>query len=368
MKKIVVKLKERAYTITIGGTLAGLGKAMATFGLRGKVLLVTNTTVQKLYAKVVSDSLKRAGFAVTVFALSDGEQYKNLQSVSRIYGAALMAGLDRKATIVALGGGVVGDIAGFAAATYLRGIALVQIPTTLLAMVDSSIGGKTGVDLKEGKNLVGAFYQPKLVWIDPSVLKTLSRRQMQNGMAEVIKYGVIADAKLFSFLEKKLSQDFRRTSPTAQWRTGLRAPDLVSIITQCCQIKANVVEKDEYETKGLREMLNFGHTYGHAIEAASGYRILHGEAVAMGMMAAGKIAVKLGRIEICSLARLGVLIQNAGLPVMPASKFSLNKLENIMLRDKKTRDGKLCFVLPNKIGSVTGAIMVAPHILREVLR
>ncbi len=356
MKKIIVKLKERSYAITIGGALAGVGRAMSSAGLRGKVLLVTNTTVQRLYAKEVQDSLKRAGFTVAAIALRDGEEYKDLTSVSNIYTAALKAGLDRKSTIVALGGGVVGDIAGFAAATYLRGISLVQIPTTLLAMVDSSVGGKTGVDLKEGKNLAGAFYQPKLVWIDPAVLKTLPPRQLQNGMAEVIKYGVIADLQLFSFLEKKLT-------PVS----GLRSPDLVGVIARCCGIKAKVVEKDEFETKGLREILNFGHTYGHAVEAASGYKVLHGEAVAIGMMAAGKIAVKLGCLKLKDLARLGDLIQNTGLPVLSKVKYPFSTIEKIMLKDKKTRDGKFRFVLPNKIGHAAGGIMVPANVLREVL-
>jgi 3-dehydroquinate synthase len=353
MKKIVVRLKERTYTISIGGDLAAVGGAMAAAGLRGKVLVVTNTTVQKLYAKPVTDSLTRAGFTVAVLALRDGEKYKNIESVLSIYAAALKAGLDRKSTIIALGGGVVGDVAGYAAATYLRGISLVHIPTTLLAMVDSSVGGKTGFDLKEGKNLVGVFYQPKLVWIDTAVLKTLPTRQLQNGMAEVVKYGVIADAKLFAQLEK-------------QPCPGMAV--LEGIIASCCRIKANVVAKDEFETKGLREILNFGHTYGHALEAASGYRILHGEAVAIGMMAAGKLAVRLGRLKLRDLARLGCLIQNAGLPVMPTAKYGFSTLEKIMLKDKKTLDGQIRFVLPNKIGNVFGGVMVPANILREVLK
>ncbi|MFH1367902.1 MAG: 3-dehydroquinate synthase [Elusimicrobiota bacterium] len=366
MKKILVKLSERSYQIFIGAKLEDLGRQLAGMKLSKTALVVTNPKVGKLYLSRISAGLKRAGFKVSSCIIGDGEEFKTLNTVNKIYGAMLNAGLDRRSPLIALGGGVAGDIAGFAAATFMRGVPLIQVPTTLLAMVDSSVGGKTGVDLKEGKNLIGAFYQPKLVWIDISTLKTLPEEHIANGMAEVIKYGVIKDSAFFKFLEKNINkmqgQGSRVQGP------GKTEKLIGHIISTSCKIKADVVSGDEREEKGLREILNFGHTFGHALETLNNYKgILHGQAVAIGMNFAASLAVKLGMLGKSDKARLKNLILLAGLGACSHKRFTANQVISVMKRDKKTRSGKLRFVLPVKIGKVTVKSNISSELIRKIL-
>ncbi|MBD2197489.1 MULTISPECIES: 3-dehydroquinate synthase [Calothrix] len=357
---ISVNLPQQSYDIAIApGSLEQLGEKMSSLKLGKKVLLVSNPTIFKHYGEKAIASLQNAGFTVSTCILPPGERYKNLNSIQKIYDAALENRLERSATIVALGGGVIGDMAGFAAATWLRGIHVVQVPTTLLAMVDSAIGGKTGVNHPQGKNLIGAFHQPRLVLIDPTVLKTLPVREFRAGMAEVIKYGVIWDAELFAQMEasKHLNQ--------------LRyiKPELIeSILIKSCQAKADVVSKDEKEA-GLRAILNYGHTIGHAVESLTGYRVVnHGEAVGIGMVAAGQIAVELGMWQTAETERQNALIQKAGLPTQLPSGLDIEGIIDALQLDKKVKAGKVRFVLPTQIGVVTVTDEVPADIIRQVLQ
>ncbi|BAY94929.1 MULTISPECIES: 3-dehydroquinate synthase [unclassified Tolypothrix] len=357
---INVNLPEQSYEIAIApGSLDQLGEKMTSLQLGKKVLVVSNPTIFKHYGDRAINSLKTAGFEVSSCILPAGERFKNLNSIQKIYDAALENRLERSATIVALGGGVIGDMAGFAAATWLRGISVVQVPTTLLAMVDSAIGGKTGVNHPQGKNLIGAFHQPRLVLIDPEVLKTLPVREFRAGMAEVIKYGVIWDADLFSQMEasKHLNQ--------------LRyiKPELIEIILiRSCQAKADVVSKDEKEA-GLRAILNYGHTIGHAVESLTGYRLVnHGEAVGIGMVAAGQIAVELGMWQKEETERQNALIQKAGLPTQLPSGVDIAAIIDALQLDKKVKAGKVRFVLPTQIGVVTVTDEVPADTIRQVLQ
>jgi 3-dehydroquinate synthase len=286
----------------------------------------------------------------------DRERAKSLATVEHLCRQLVRAGADRRAVLVALGGGVVGDVAGFVAASYLRGIALVHLPTTLVAQADSAIGGKTGVNLPEGKNLVGAFYQPRLVVADPATLITLPGRQYRSGLYEVIKYGVIGDAELFSFLEHNWDALVKQKPAALAW-----------VLPRCIRAKAEVVRRDERES-GLREILNFGHTVGHALESVTAYaEFLHGEAVGWGMMAATLMAVALGRLGPGEAARILRLIAKVGpLPALP--RVSASRLLQAMRADKKARGGHLRFVLPRRIGSVEGVAGVPEALVVEVLR
>lgn len=338
MKKIIVRLGERSYPIWIGVSLKNLGSKIES---ARKALIVTQPFAKK-YEKIAANSLLRSKIQPSFVYLPTGEKQKNLQTVQALYHKCLQEKLDRSSCIIALGGGVVGDIAGFVAATYLRGISLIQVPTTLLAMVDSSIGGKVGVDLAEAKNYVGSIYQPTLVWIDETVLQTLPEREFRNGLAEVIKYGVIADKNLFEILEKNLSL------PLTAYCLPLR-----TIIPRCVSIKARIVSKDERETKGLREILNFGHTLGHAIETLTHYReYSHGEAISIGMCAAGAIAQKLGLWNSENQRRLTNLLFRTGLPLFLRKRLSEKSVATVLMRDKKLREGELRYVLPVRIGKV----------------
>ncbi|MDZ7958941.1 MAG: 3-dehydroquinate synthase [Aulosira sp. DedQUE10] len=357
---INVNLPQQSYEIAIApGSLDQLGEKMTSLKLGKKVLLVSNPTIFKHYGERAIASLTAAGFEVASSMLPAGERYKNLNSIQKVYDTALENRLERSSTIVALGGGVIGDMAGFAAATWLRGINVVQVPTTLLAMVDSAIGGKTGVNHPQGKNLIGAFHQPRLVLIDPDVLKTLPMREFRAGMAEVIKYGVIWDAELFAQMEasKHLNQ--------------LRyiKPELIeSILISSCQAKADVVGKDEKEA-GLRAILNYGHTIGHAVESLTGYRVVnHGEAVGIGMVAAGQIAVELGMWQKEDTERQNALIQKAGLPTQLPSGVDIEGIIDALQLDKKVKAGKVRFVLPTQIGVVTVTDEVPADIIRKVLQ
>jgi len=343
MHVVKVSLGDRSYDIEIGTSLDQIGGRLQGLGIGQKIAFITNPTVKKLYGQRVVDSLKAAGFLVLSIEIPDGEQYKTLDWANAIYSALLINSFDRKSALVALGGGVIGDLTGFAAATFMRGVPFIQVPTTLLAMVDSSVGGKTGVNHAMGKNMIGAFYQPKKVLMDLDVLKSLPQAEFLAGMAEVIKYGVIWDASFFEYLVRK------REKILALY------PDALShIIQRSCEIKAEVVSKDEREG-GLRATLNFGHTVGHAIETAENYTMRHGEAVAIGMVYASKLAHKTGLCDASVPEQVEKLIKSYGLPTNLAAlsrKPSVTELIDTMRVDKKAEGGKVRFVLPKKIGEV----------------
>ena len=346
MKSIIpVELPQQSYDLAIApGGLSQLGHWLQPLQLGQKLLLVSNPMIFRRYGEQAVTALTEAGFDVATCLLPAGERYKTPATLQKIYDAALTHRLERSSTILALGGGIVGDMSGFAAATWLRGIAFVQVPTSLLAMVDAAIGGKTGINHPRGKNLIGAFHQPRLVLIDPEVLKTLPPREFRAGMAEVIKYGVIWDAELFEQLEE---------SPRLDQQRYLSAELLQVILTRSCQTKAHVVSQDEKEA-GLRAILNYGHTIGHAVESLTGYRLVnHGEAVAIGMVAAGQLAIALGLWPQEAADRQQRVIQAAGLPTqLPAQLANPDAVEQILAAlqsDKKVLSGKVRFVLPTQI-------------------
>jgi 3-dehydroquinate synthase len=366
---IRVDVPQQSYDIAIAqrnakassaaGGLDDLGVWMSRLKLGKKVLLVSNPVIFKKYGERAIAALKLVGYEVSSCTLPAGERYKTLKSLQKIYDIALENRLERSSTIVALGGGVIGDMAGFAAATWLRGINVVQVPTSLLAMVDSSVGGKTGVNHPQGKNLIGAFHQPRFVLIDPSVLKTLPPREFRAGMAEVIKYGIIWDAELFAKLEESKRLDQMRYVDEEL---------LQIILSRSCQAKAAVVSKDEKEA-GLRAILNYGHTIGHAVESLTGYKLVnHGEAVAIGMVAAGQIAVQLRMWKPEDAERQDALIQKAGLPTKLPNVLDIEAILDTLQTDKKVEAGKVRFVLPTQIGAVTVTDQVPADIIRQVLR
>jgi 3-dehydroquinate synthase len=373
---IQVDLPQQPYEITIADrALDQLGQLMTSLNLGKKVLVVSNPAIFRKYGDRAIASLEEVGFEVNSCTLPPGERYKTLASIQKIYNAALENRLERTSTLVALGGGVIGDMTGFAAATWLRGINFVQVPTTLLAMVDAAIGGKTGVNHPQGKNLIGAFHQPRLVLIDPQVLNTLPVREFRAGMAEVIKYGVIWDAQLFAQMEKCDRLDQRR-----YLEEGL----LQDILSRSCQAKADVVSKDEKEA-GRRAILNYGHTIGHAVESLTGYRLVnHGEAVAIGMVAAGQLAVELKEIEIidslqtdkkviklwdrASQERQVTLIEKAGLPTQLPSGMDIAAIINSLQTDKKVKAGRVQFILPTQLGAVEVTDQVPSERIHQVLQ
>jgi 3-dehydroquinate synthase len=358
MEKIRVELGERSYDITIGSNiLDGIGDKLTSFGLSPKVAIISNPTVFSLYGGRVSASIKKAGFDLITVIIPDGEEYKDLLWLQHIYDDLLKHGLDRSSALIALGGGVIGDITGFAASTYMRGISCIQVPTTLLAQVDSSIGGKTGVNHKLGKNMIGTFWQPGLVWLDVETLKTLPKRELLAGLAEVIKYGVIYDGELFDFLEMNRDKILHLDNQA-----------LTHIVKRSCEIKAEVVSKDERES-GLRAILNCGHTIGHAIETVTGYtRFIHGEAVAIGMHLEARLAQMLNLIHDDQVLRIKALIGSYGLPSEMPEEIDVNSILSSMQLDKKTIAGKLKFILPEKIGSVKIHKGVTQDSIRELLQ
>jgi 3-dehydroquinate synthase len=319
------------------GILRRASREIAALGNWSSIHVVSSPTVWRALGKRLRPGLKLANSAL-VYLVPDGETSKNLHSVESVARALVRAGADRNSLIVAVGGGVVGDVAGFVAATYLRGVALVQVPTTLVAQVDSAMGGKTGVNLPEGKNLIGAFYPPKLILADPEVLRTLPDREYRGGLGEVIKYGVIADAHLFSFLEKNMGAALRRDAAAMDY-----------IIRRSIQIKARVVSRDEKES-GLREILNFGHTFGHALESVTKYRrYRHGEAIAWGMMCAALLGHEVNVTSADDVSRVVALVRRMGdLPAWP--RVSPESMLDAMRSDKKTRGGKIRFVLTPRLG------------------
>ncbi|MDX2097073.1 MAG: 3-dehydroquinate synthase [Leptolyngbyaceae cyanobacterium bins.59] len=357
MSVIRVDLPQSAYDISIA-PLAQLGQQLADLKLGQTVLLVSNPMVFRHYGQQAIESLEQAGFKVVTCLLPAGERYKTLNSIQKVYDQALAQRLERSSTMIALGGGVIGDMTGFAAATWLRGISFVQVPTTLLAMVDAAIGGKTGVNHPNGKNLIGAFHQPRLVLIDSATLQTLPPREFRAGMAEVIKYGIIWDAQLFERLEQAKRLDQQRY---------VDADLMQEILLRSCQAKAHVVSKDEKEA-GLRAILNYGHTIGHAVESLTGYKTVnHGEAVAIGMVAAGDLAVELGLWDRESADRQLILIQKAGLPTKIPANLESGAIVEALQSDKKVKGGKVRFVLPTQIGAAIVTDQPTPELVQRVV-
>jgi 3-dehydroquinate synthase len=355
MKKIRVRAANGSYDVLAGrGVLGQLPRVIAGVGDKNAVFVISSPRVWRhcgaRIEKILGASLRKR------ILMDDAETAKNLSTVERACRDLVVAGADRRALVVAVGGGVVGDVAGYVAASYARGIALVHIPTTVVAQVDSSLGGKTGVNLPEGKNLVGAFYPPKAVLADPELLRTLPAREYRSGIYEIIKYGVIGDAKLFRFLEERMERLLRRDSAVLNY-----------VIERSIAQKARVVSEDEHES-GLREILNYGHTFAHALESVTRYRkYLHGEAVGWGMIAAAKLSVATGIFSVRDAERVVRLIRSVGpLPAWPAAGPA--RLVSAMQADKKTRAGRLRFVLPERIGKVRCGVEVSSSDLLRVLR
>jgi 3-dehydroquinate synthase len=358
MRIVPVSLGSRSYGIKVSNNLLSrLGTECAALKLGQRCAVITDSNVGRKFAKAALKSLERSGFAPVLITVPAGEKSKCLAVVEKCHDQLAKHRLERKSFIVALGGGVVGDLAGFVAATYLRGIPFVQVPTTLLSQVDSSVGGKTGVNLKSGKNLVGAFYQPRLVLCDLDALKTLPRREYVSGLAEVIKYGVIYDSVLFAQLERNLPKLLQRDTKT-----------LRDVVARCCEIKADVVGQDETES-GLRAILNFGHTIGHAIENSSGYgKFLHGEAISIGQVAAAKLSQQILGLPSGDVARIEKLFSRAGLPVkIKLGGAQRKKLFAAMKLDKKVSGGEIKFVLAKKIGKVLWGQKVLPEQINQVI-
>ncbi len=357
MTEIRVDLGQRSYGIFIGsGILEGIGEKLGPFGFSPKIALVSNPTVFGLYGERVLRALRAEGYEVSTVLIPDGEEYKDLLWTYYILGELLKTGLDRGSAVLALGGGVIGDIAGFVASIYMRGISYIQVPTTLLSQVDSSVGGKTGVNHPLGKNMIGTFHQPRLVWIDVETLRTLPGREFLAGMAEVIKYGVIRDRGFFDYLSARREDIL-----------DLEDDCLTRIISRSCEIKADVVSRDEREA-GLRAILNYGHTVGHAIETVTGYRrYLHGEAVAMGMACEAELSVRLGVMEEGESRMIRELIERYGLPTASDVDLDASRLLEAMTIDKKAVAGRLRFVLPEAVGRVRIQEGVSEEDIRRAL-
>jgi len=355
MRKIKVKLGSNSYEIHIGaGIIKQAGHRLKERGFTDRVVIITNPTVNRLYGDALKQSLSQENFKVSILQVPDGEEQKSLATAGKLYHELAESYAERTTPILALGGGVIGDLAGFVAATYLRGVALIQIPTTLLAQVDSSIGGKVALDYGQLKNKIGAFYQPRLVISDIDILKTLDTKTLGDGLAEVIKYGVIREEAFFTYLEQNIDK-------IKSFDEGA----LEEIVSKSAEIKASVVEKDEKD-QGLRAILNYGHTVGHAIESISNFRVAHGEAVALGMIAAARISSEMGIFAPDELLRLESLIRRAGLPTkMP----NLNPADLIqaMKHDKKVLAGKVRFVLPKSLGDVFLTDTVSLSLVEKIL-
>ncbi|MFC2035290.1 3-dehydroquinate synthase [Chloroflexota bacterium] len=355
MKKVRVRLGSRSYSINIGtGLLMKTGHMLREIGFSDKLVIVTDSTVKTLYGNTLEQSLISSGFEVLFIEVPAGEAQKSLETAGRLYHELTTGYAERTTPIIALGGGVIGDLTGFVAATYLRGVPLVQIPTTLLAQLDSSIGGKVAVDHDQLKNKIGAFYQPSLVISDILALKTLPAVELSDGLAEVIKHGVIWDRELFNYIEDNLDL--------------IKALDdraLETIVFRSARIKAEVVEKDERDF-GLRNILNFGHTLGHAIESVSDFEVPHGEAVAIGMLAAATISSKLSILDESEVIRLRKVITGAGLPV-EIPHLQMERLIKAIKHDKKVLQGRIRFVLPKSIGNVFITEEVSLSLIEQTL-
>ena len=358
MRGIKVNLKERSYNIIVGSNIIDLlGKSLIRLNLGSDAFIITNSLIKNRYANKLEGVLRKSGFKAKFRVVPDSEKSKSITTATSVIKDLVQFDVKRRIFIVAFGGGVVGDLAGFIASIYKRGVSYIQVPTTLLAQVDSSIGGKTAVDLPQGKNLIGAFYQPRLVFSDVKFLSTLSPRQIRSGFAEVIKYGIIKDKELFSYLENNYS-DLLSLKPAA----------LEYGVTRSSQIKAQITSRDEREEKGLRTILNFGHTIGHAIEAASGYDSYnHGEAIALGMLAASNISKSFNLINKNTYNRIESLIKEVGLPTA-IRKIPLERIINAHYRDKKFIGSKNRFVLPVGIGRTKIVENIPLKTIEEAIR
>ena len=355
MKKVKVELGSNSYEIRIGtGLLARMGTWLKDNGFSGKVTIITDATVNKLYGDALGQGLNNAGFGVKVLEVLAGEEQKSLETAGRLYAELTDSYAERTTPVLALGGGVIGDLAGFVAATYMRGVPLVQVPTTLLAQVDSSIGGKTAVDYGQLKNMIGVFYQPLLVIADVDTLKSLPEVELANGMAEVIKQAAIMSKDLFDYIDNNIEKAGARDAEVLQ-----------NIVLENARLKAEVVAADERES-GLRAILNFGHTVGHAVEAVSGFSLKHGQAVAIGMVAEAKISSRLGMLDKSDAIRLERVVRKAGLPAaMP--EISVAAVIQAMKHDKKVSQDKIRFVLLKSIGDALITDQVSPSLVEEVL-
>jgi 3-dehydroquinate synthase len=356
IQTLKVELASRTYPIHIGRNLLSDASLILPHLKRKHVAVVTNTTVAPLYLTRLTQTLEAAGVSVIPIILPDGEAYKNSATLNTIYDALLENRCERSTTLIALGGGVIGDLTGYAAATYLRGVPFIQIPTTLLSQVDSSVGGKTGINHPLGKNMIGAFYQPQLVLADIDTLQTLPAREFSAGMAEVIKYGLMRDAAFFDWLEQNMSA-----------LMTLSEQELSYAIYRSCQNKAELVALDERE-QGDRALLNLGHTFGHAIENAMGYGVwLHGEAVAAGTMLAADLSQRLGWLEPVDVARVAAIFNAANLPIK-APNLGVEKYLDLMGLDKKVEDGKIRLVLQQGIGQAIMSSDYAADKLKQTLQ
>ncbi|HXH84340.1 MAG TPA: 3-dehydroquinate synthase [Candidatus Tectomicrobia bacterium] len=353
---IPVRLGARSYTIVVeAGALATVGARLRDLGVGRRVALVTDPAVGARHGATVRKSLEGAGFAVTAVEVPEGEAAKMLAVAARCWDALLDAGLDRTSTVLALGGGAVNDLAGFVAATYMRGVHFVTVPTTVLAQVDAAIGGKTAIDHPRAKNLIGAFHQPRLVVADPAVLVTLGARDFRSGMAEVVKHGIVLDAQYFEEVERSAAALLARDVAT-----------LERVIAGSCRLKAGVVERDERESE-LRHVLNYGHTLGHALEAATGYaRWTHGEAVALGIVAEADVARRLGLCDAATARRQADALAALGLPTR-SGPLDVDEVLAAMGRDKKGRDGRIPFVLAPRLGSFALVHDVPEGAVRDAL-
>ncbi len=359
MKIVKVNLKRNPYQIIIGtNIIKSAGKYLKRIDPGSDAYVISNALIEKKFGKMLLKTLRDRGFGARFKLVADTEKSKSLETAALVIRDITNYDRKKRIFIIALGGGVVGDLSGFVASIYKRGINYIQVPTTLLAQVDSSIGGKTGVDLSEGKNLLGAFYQPKLVLSDISCLKTLDARQIRAGLAEIIKYAIIKDVTLFNYLEKNYREIL-----------ALNLKYLEYIIHRCSLIKAKIVRKDEREEKGLRTILNFGHTVGHAIETAGGYRFYnHGEAVGLGMLSESRISEKLGLLKVKTLVRIENLIKAVGLPQTIKKEISFEKIIQAHYRDKKFIAGTNRFALIQDIGKVKITRNVPLQVIKEAIR
>lgn len=356
-RTVEVALAERTYTIEIGtGNLSDTGRYLTRLRSVSHAVLITDLNVEASHATTVAASLDAAGIKVDLVVIEPGEESKCVDVAESLWDKLLDLGTDRKTVVVAVGGGVIGDLAGFVAATFTRGLDLFQVPTTLLAQVDSSVGGKVGINLPGAKNMVGSFWQPRGVLIDTAVLGTLPTREYRAGLAEVVKYGVILDAEFFAYLEGHVRE------------LNAQDPEVLRyVVARCCELKAQIVSEDERELTGRRAVLNYGHTFCHAFETLTGYsQLLHGEGVAMGMLCASRLAQRMGRVDGVFTRRQYDLLEALGLPTKPP-KLDPDKVLAVMGRDKKVEHGKLRFVLPSRMGYVELVSDVDPKDVKAAL-